>query len=59
MFKPTGDTFRDIEGLMWAFEDTGRRPKAHPIERELADLAIEAVDLQRPFIREGLHGLPE
>jgi hypothetical protein len=52
-----GDTMGSMDNLMFAMEQAQQHPRAHPIERDLADLAIQAVDLQRPYIREGLsHG---
>jgi hypothetical protein len=45
-----------IEDYMRAVETAKQSPKNHPIERALADLVIMAVDLQRPFIREGWLG---
>jgi hypothetical protein len=53
-FEPTGDTMRDMDGVMSAIERASRHPRAHMIERDLAGLAIEAIDLQRPYIRKGL-----
>lgn len=54
-FEPVpGDTLTSMENLMDAMEVARRDPRAHPIEKDLAELAIEAVDLQRPYIREGL-----
>lgn len=53
-FQPTGDTLRDISGLQSAMEQATRSSRFHPIERDLAGLAIEALDLQIPFIKEGL-----
>lgn len=56
-FKPTNDTFTSMDNLLFAIETASKHPKAHPVERELALLAMEAIDLQRPYIREGIvHG---
>jgi hypothetical protein len=54
LFEPTGRTLDDMDGLMSAIERASRHPRAHMIERDLAGLAIEAIDLQRPFVRKGL-----
>ena len=48
-FTPTGDSKRDIDALQMAMERTKRHPKAHELEKSLADLAIHAIDLQKPF----------
>lgn len=53
-FEPTPDTIETMENLMFAIEEAGRHPKAHPLEKDLGQLAIEAVRLQIPDIREGL-----
>lgn len=56
-FEPTDDTFTSVDNLLFAIEKASHHPKAHPVERELAQLAVEAIDLQRPYIKEGLlHG---
>jgi hypothetical protein len=36
---------------MGAIEVAATSPKSHPIETKLALLAVEAIDLQRPYIR--------
>lgn len=41
-----------IENLMAAIEVAQKHPRAHPIERELAGLAIWSLDLVRPFVAE-------
>lgn len=53
-FQPSSDTFQSIDNLMLAIERAADHPKAHQIERELAYIAIDAIDLQRPFIKEGI-----
>lgn len=53
-FTPTNDVLRDMDGLMSAIEQSTRDYRFHPIERELAGLAIEAIDLQRPYIIDGI-----
>lgn len=49
-FEPTGHTMTDIDRLMKAIETSSDHPKAHDLERDLALLAVQAIDLQRPFI---------
>lgn len=57
LYQPTHDIMDNIELYMLAVEQAMASPKSHTIERQLANLVIHAVDLQRPFIREGLiHG---
>ena len=46
-----GDTaIETVENLMTAIETTSRHPKAHEIERDLSQLAIRAIELQRDFL---------
>ena len=56
-FEPTGNTLQDMDGLMNAIESASRHPKAHEIERNLAEFDISAIDLQRPFIRYAMQGV--
>jgi len=57
-FYPQRTTLASIDDLLFAIENAARHEKAHPIESKLAFLAIEAIELQVPYIREGLV-LPE
>jgi hypothetical protein len=54
LYVPNPNPLIAIENYMRAVETASDHPKSHFIERQLSDLAIHAVDLQRPFIREGL-----
>lgn len=54
VFKSSHDTMTDMDRLMKAFEAAGNHHRAHDVERHLAELAVWAVDLQRPFVRFGL-----
>ena len=53
-FEPGHNALKSMENLMGAFEAAGNHPKAHPIDKQLAELACWAVDLQRPFIADVL-----
>lgn len=53
-FYPSRDTFASLDDLFFAIENAGRHPKAHSVERNLASLVIGAIELQIPFIREGI-----
>ena len=53
-FIPSDTVLRSIDNLMKAFEIASRHPRAHPIDRDLAMLAVEAVELQRSYVRRGL-----
>jgi hypothetical protein len=41
-----------MDNLMLAIEKAGNHPRAHIVEKKLAELAVWAIDLQRPFIAE-------
>lgn len=45
-----GDTLGTLDNLLFAIEAAKQHPKAHDLERSLADLAIMGYELQRPFI---------
>lgn len=53
-FRPTHDTFETMDNLMFAIERASDHPKAHPIERQIASLAIQSIDMQRPYVRDGI-----
>lgn len=48
--NPIKEPQHDLDELTRAIETTTRHYKTHPIERELADLSIEALRLQLPFL---------
>lgn len=54
VFKGHHDPNLAVVDYMRSVEHAIRSPKSHHIERAVAQLVIHAVDLQRPFIREGL-----
>lgn len=47
--RPNGEPLRDIDELSSAIELTTKHHKAHPIEVQLGELAVEAIRLQRQF----------
>lgn len=53
-FKQERDTLRTIDNLQLAIEHSSRHYKTHPVERELSYLAIEAIGLQIPYLKEEL-----
>lgn len=50
-FQPHPDHLISIDNLMFSMEAAARHPKSHPIESDLAMLALQAVDLQRGYLR--------
>lgn len=47
-----GDYIRSVENLMFAIDDALKHPKTRAIEIENAQVAIHALELQLPFIKE-------
>lgn len=43
-----------MDELCYAIGQAAKHPLLHDIERAQAELTIEAIELQRPFIQEGL-----
>lgn len=53
-YNPTFNPTRDIDNLCLAIDKSTRGPQFHQLERDLAGLAIEGVQLQKPYILEAL-----
>lgn len=53
-FQTSNDTFKDIARIQSLIEVSNKHPKAHEIEKGMANLAIHALDLQVPYIRAGI-----
>lgn len=54
-FEPVvGDRFKSVDKLLFALEATALHYRDRPVEHELLNLVALAIDLQRPYIREGL-----
>ena len=51
-FYPARDTLTSVENYIEAVDIASMYPKTHPIERDLALLHIEAIELQIPYVRE-------
>ena len=49
-----GDYLRSIESLMFEIEEKARDRRVSELETGVALLAVHALELQLPFIREGL-----
>ena len=47
--RPTGEPLHDIDELTSAIELSSKHYRAHPIERDLGGLAVQALRLQVPF----------
>lgn len=54
LFEEGDDQLQSTEHLMTAIEQASKHPKAHIIEKHLAELAVWSLDLQRPYIADAL-----
>lgn len=58
-FRPVaGNHVASIFSLMEAIDDAKRHRKATPIEKQLGELCIDALELQVPYIKESLVEVP-
>lgn len=55
-YEPGDTTIESMDNLMFSMRDAARHPRAHHIERSVAELAIHAIELQKPFVIEALEG---
>ena len=53
-FIPKGDTREDIDRLILSIERAGNHPKTHAIERDMGQLTIQAIEMQKPFLEFGM-----
>lgn len=53
-YNATYDPTKDIDGLCLAIDRATKGDRFHQIERDLAGLAIEAIQVQKPYIYEGI-----
>lgn len=53
-YMPHPDPMRAMDNFMFAVQEASKHPRTHRIDRSLAQLTIGAVELQRPFVRDGL-----
>lgn len=52
-FEPDPNNYIDsVENLQRAIESANNHPKAHYVERQLGELTLHVLDLQKPFIEE-------
>lgn len=54
LFVPTSRYMSSVHNLISAIDEGASHPRTQPLERQLAELTIHAIELQIPFIQEGL-----
>ena len=58
-FRPVaGNYIASLFALIEAITDSNRHPKATPIEKQLGALTINALELQLPYLQDGLVEVP-
>lgn len=50
-FEVGRNTMQTIDRLLQAIQEESKNPRAHRVEQDLCQLAIQAISLQRPFLR--------
>jgi hypothetical protein len=53
-FHPTRNYISSVYGLMTSIETALRHPKAKPIQKRLGELTVYGLELQLPYLRDGL-----
>lgn len=54
-FEPVqGNYFKTVDNLLLSIESVARNPRSDSVQRTLGQLMVHAIDLQRPFVQEGL-----
>ena len=51
LYEPQPNTIQSLDSLITSVDKAGNHRKAHRIERGIADLAIEALEIQRAILR--------
>lgn len=54
MYHPNQDPFKAIDSFRLAVDEAIKHPRTRDIERSIGLLAIEAVTMQIPYLKEGL-----
>lgn len=52
-FSCKGNTIDSMDALMQTIDRISQNPRNHEIDRQLCQLAIHAIDLQKVFVHEG------
>lgn len=50
-FEPTSTAWGSAESLMRTIEQASQHPRSHPIESNLAELAVQSIDIQRLILK--------
>lgn len=56
-YRSSGNNYlKNIELLQFAIEEAGSSPKSHEVERQVGQLAIHVLDLEKPFVADEYSG---
>lgn len=50
-FTPTRDTFDSLDQILLLIDHASEMPQVHPIDRQLAQMAIHALEIQKPYLK--------
>lgn len=50
-YEPKENAVSSVDGLMMTIHEALKHPRTHPIERELGDLTLWALEMQRDMLR--------
>lgn len=54
-FRPTDDKLESVDNLLFAIDKANKSPKSHSLERSLGELTMQAIEMQKPYLIEGMH----
>jgi hypothetical protein len=57
LYIPSPHPLRGIDGYLTAVQEAVQHPSTHEIERRMAELTMQAVEIQKPFVVAGLAGI--
>lgn len=50
----TRNYMENIENVQRAIEEAGRTPRAHFVERQLGDLTVAVLEMQKPYVQDAM-----
>lgn len=53
-FEPDEDAMRTVDNLLLCLNGVAWHHRTHPVEHQLLQLTELAIDLQRPYVKEGM-----
>lgn len=50
LWTPGRDTHQSVDNLLFAMSEANKSPKAYDLERDLGELVMQAIEMQRPYL---------